>query len=291
MLNKPKRTTGEDGNVKEIIEHKDARIDDVDRAMHGWIDTKMNLHCQSNKGWKKVEVKWVAGERAHVSKIKKEMRDSSGALILPIITLQRTGMKKDPAMKGTAWAHIPAVIDAAGGSLTISRRINQKKSSDFTSADIRRRTKNDNSPNFRTRKKEKVVYETVSVPMPAYVEVQYVISIWTEYQQQMNEILQPFATRRGGVNNFSVEYDGLRYEAFMDADFGTESNVGELGADERKYEAKINIRVLATLLGEGANADRPKTVIRESAVKVQMSRERVVVGDEGEQHYGGKYRS
>jgi hypothetical protein len=281
MLNKPKRTTGEDGNVKEIIEHKDISIEDVDRAMHGWLDKKMNLHCQTNKGWKKVEVKWVAGERAYASKIKKEMRDPSGALILPIITLQRTGMKKDPAMKGTAWAHIPAVQDAAGGSLTIAKRINQKKSSAFSSADARRRAKNDNSPNFRTRKKEKVVYETISVPMPAYVEVQYEIDIWAEYQQQMNEILQPFATRRGGVNNFSVEHGGLRYEAFMDADFSTESNVGELDTDERKYEAKVSIRVLATLLGDGTNADRPRTVIRESAVKVQMSRERTMLGDEG----------
>ena len=259
--------------------------------MHGWLDKKMNIHCQTNKGWKKVEVKWVAGERAHTSKVKKEMRDSSGTLILPIITLQRTGMKKDPAFKGTAWAHIPAVQDEAGGSLSIARRINQKKSSNFSSADIRQRTKNDNSPNFRTRKKEKVVYETISVPMPAYVEIQYEIDIWTEYQQQMNEVLQPFATRRGGVNNFSIEYDGLRYEAFMDADFSTESNVADLDTEERKYDAKVSIRVLATLLGDGTNADRPRTVIRESAVKVQMSRERTMLGDEGQHQHGGKYRS
>lgn len=288
MPNKPKWSSGEDGNVKEVIERRQARIEDVDRAMHGWLDEVMDLHCKTNKGWKKVVVKWVAGERAHVSKAKKEMRDSAGALILPVITVQRTGMKKDPAMKGTAWAHIPPNSDAAGGSLSISRRINQKKSSDFSSADTRRRH---NQPNFRTRKKEKIVYETVTVPMPAYVEVQYEIAIWTEYQQQMNEILQPFATRRGGVNNFSISYDGLRYEAFMDADFGTQSNVAELGADERKYEAKVNIRVLATLLGDGSNADQPRVVVRESAVKVQMARERVVLEDEAEVHFGGKYRS
>lgn len=287
MPNKPKRTTGEDPNTKEVIHHEQATIEDADRAMYGWLDDVMNIHCTTNKGWNKVKVKWVAGERSHVSKNLKEARDSSGALILPIITLQRSGIKKDPAMKGTAWAHIPEVLDHKGGSLQISRKINQKKSSEFSSADVRRRT---NQPNFRTRRQEKVVYETVSVPMPAYVEIQYEISIWTEYQQQMNEVLQPFITRRGGVNNFSVTYEGLRYEAFMDADFSTESNVSELGADERKYEAKVNIRLLATLMGDGSNADKPRTVVRESAVEVKMTREKVIWETENNQHHGGKYR-
>ena len=288
MSDKPKRTTGEDENVTDVVEHSQRSLEDVDRALYQWLDREMNLHCNTNKGWKKVVVKWVAGERAHVSKVKKEMRDSSGALILPIITLQRTGLKKDPAQKGSAWAHIPEVRDAMGNSMAISRKINQKKTRDFQAADSR---KKHGQPNFRTRKKEKVVYQTVSVPMPAYVELQYEISIWTEYQQQMNEVIQPFATRRGGVNNFSVKYDGMSYECFMDADFGTQSNVGELAADERKYEAKLNIRVLATLIGDGPNSERPKTVVRESAVKVQMSRERVMMGDEPELHHGGKYRS
>jgi len=288
MPNKPKRTTGEDPNTKEFVEHRQVGIEQADRAIHKWLDEKMNVHCNTNKGWKKVRVKWVAGERSHVSKAVKEMRDSSGALILPIITLQRNGIKKDPAMKGTAWAHIPEVLDEQGGSLQISRRINQKKTSEFTNSTIKRRHK---QPNFRTRKSEKVVYETVSVPMPTYVEIQYEISIWTEYQQQMNEILEPFITRRGGVNNFSISHDGLRYEAFMDSDFSTQSNVGELGADERKYEAKVNIRVLATLIGDGSNADKPRVSVRESAVEVKMSRERVIFDDEGEQHYDGKYRS
>lgn len=284
----PNKTTGEDPNTKEYIETHQATIEDADRAIHGWLDNEMNIHCTTNKGWNKVKVKWVAGERSYVSKNLKEARDSSGALILPIITLQRKAIKKDPAFKGTAWAHIPETLDHKGGSLQISRRINQKKSSEFSSADVRRRHK---QPNFRTRKQEKVVYETVSVPMPSYVEIQYEISIWTEYQQQMNEVLQPFITRRGGVNNFTVTYNGMRYEAFMDADFSTESNVSELGADERKYEAKVNIRLLATLLGDGSNADKPRAVVRESAVEVKMTREKVIWETENNQQHGGKYRS
>jgi hypothetical protein len=107
----------------------------------------------------------------------------------------------------------------------------------------------------------------------------------------MNEIIRPFATKRGGINNFMIEFDGRRYEAFMDADFSTESNVAELGADERKYEAKVSIRVLASILGDGTNADKPKVTVRESAVQVATPRERVMLGDDPELSHGGKYRS
>ena len=288
MPNNPKRTTGEDKNVHEVMEISNSGLENVDRAMWRWLEEEMNLHCTTNKGWKKVTTKWVAGERAYAAKNKKEFRDSAGALVLPVITLQRDSVKKDPAFKGTAQAHIPGVGDYKGGSLQISRRINQKKTADFARADS---TRKHGQPNFRTRKKEKVVYQTASIPMPVYLEMTYTVSIWTEYQQQMNEIVRPFATRRGGINNFVVEHEGRRYEAFMDADFSTESNVTELGADERKYEAKVNIRVLAKVFGDGTNADQPKVVVRESAVEVVIPRERVIMADDPELSDGGKYRS
>jgi len=282
------RTDGKIEDTHEIVEKNETGLENVDRAMWQWLDKKMNIHCTTNKGWKKVTTKWVAGERVYASKINKEFRDSAGALILPIITLSRDSVKKDPAFKGVAQANVPEHPDHKGGAITISRRVNQKKTAAFQEADSVRRN---NQPNFRTRKKEKIVYETVSIPMPVYLEMTYTISIWSEYQQQMNEIIRPFATRRGGVNNFIIEYDGQRYEAFMDADFGTESNVTELAADERKYEAKMSIRVLATVVGDGTNADKPKIVVRESAVEVQTPRERVMTGDEPELRHGGKYRS
>ena len=288
MANKSNRTDGDIEHTHEILELGERGLEEVDRAMWKWLTEKMNIHCTTNKGWKQVTTKWVAGERAFASKANKEFRDSGGALILPIITLQRDTVRKDPAFKGSAQAHIPPQGDHKGGSLTISRRVNQKKTATFNES---RSMRKHNQPNFRTRKKEKIVYETVTIPMPIYLEMTYTISIWSEYQQQMNEIIRPFATRRGGVNNFIIEYNDRRYEAFMDADFSTESNVTELAADERKYEAKLSIRVLASILGDGTNADQPKVVVRESAVEVATPRERVMLEDDPELSYGGKYRS
>ena len=148
MPDRPNRTTGDIENTHEILEVGEQGLEQVDRAMWKWLEESMNVHCSTNKGWKKVTTKWVAGERAYAAKVSKEFRDSFGALILPIITLSRESVKKDPAFKGTAQAHVPETNDYKGGSLTISRRVNQKKTASFQGADA---TRKHGQPNFRTR--------------------------------------------------------------------------------------------------------------------------------------------
>ncbi len=45
------------------------------------------------------------------------------------------------------------------------------------------------------------------------------------------------------------------------------------------FETKITIKVLGYLIGEGVNRDKPQITIRENAVEVKISRERVITGD------------
>ena len=40
-----------------------------------------------------------------------------------------------------------------------------------------------------------------------------------------------------------------------------------------------SIEVLGYIIGEGANQERPKIVIRENAVEIKIPRERVILGD------------
>ena len=52
-----------------------------------------------------------------------------------------------------------------------------------------------------------------------------------------------------------------------------------LNEDERMFETKVSIKVLGYLIGDGPNRDKPQITIRENAVEVKISRERVIVGD------------
>ena len=267
------------GNKKQnsVITYEPSTIETVDMAMFEWLNEEMDLHTTTNRGFKKVPVIWVSAERAYQSKRSKEMRDKEGALILPLISLERSGFSKDPANKGVAWGNIPPQGDVKGGSFEITRVINQGKTANFANADSKRRTGQINFPT----KNEKIVYETITIPFPVSINANYVIKLRTEYQQQMNTLLQPFMTRTGNINYFKVKKDGHVYEAFIDSDFTSDSNVEDMGEDARMYESQISIRVLAYLVGEGANQEKPSIVRRENAVEVKIPRERTML-DEGE---------
>ena len=105
------------------------------------------------------------------------------------------------------------------------------------------------------------------------------ISLRTEYQQQMNELMTPFVTKTGAINYFVMRQNGHFYEGFIQGNFMAGNNLAGLGEEERKYETKIDIKVLGYLLGEGKNQETPKMVITENAVEVKIPREKVILGD------------
>ncbi len=263
--------------VLQEIPFQPSTIETIDWAVYNWLNETMNLHILSRDGNRKVEVIWVSAERAYLSKKSRESREAAGALVFPLITVERKGIEKNLAKKGKAVGNVPLESDEKGGSasIVIAKRINQEKTSNFANADAKRFTGQINFP----RKNKKVVYETMSIPMPVYIEVSYEIKIRALYQQHMNEILQPFMTKTQGINYFLVKHEGHRFEAFMDQGFKLENNVAVMQKEERKFESLISIRVLGYLIGGGPNDQQPKIIIRENAVEFKIPREHVVFGD------------
>lgn len=253
-------------------------IETIDTALTDWLNLKLDIFTTTNKGWKKVNLIWVATERAFQIKDNKDLRDANGRLILPLMTVNRTSLKKDPTMKGVAWAHIPPVNDARGGSIMMARRINTDKTSNFANAAASRFTKG-RDQTFPIDNK-KVVYNTIYTPVPTYVVANYEVILHAEYQQQLNEMFTPFITKTGQINNFFIHADGHKFEGFIEGEFGLDNNVSNLGDEERKYKTTINLKILGYLLGAGKNEERPKIAIRENYVEVKIPRERVIFGDE-----------
>ena len=197
---------------------------------------------------------------------------------MPAISIERTTLKKDPNMKGVAWSHIPRINDAKGGAITVARRIKQDKTSNFANATAKKRFKQKTYP----FKNEKVVYETITMPLPTYIVATYDLTITTEYQQQMNEIVTPFLAYTGQINNFFIQNEGHRFEGFVDGDVGLENNTSNLGEEERKFKTTVSIKVLGYIMGSGKNDDQPKITVRESAAEIRQMRERVILGDKKE---------
>jgi len=272
---------------EQDIEFVESNIETIDLAFHEWVDKNLNISTNSNKGWKKVPVLWQGQERAFQVKNEKELRDSVGKLILPMITINRESISKNPQFQGAMQAHFPPTSeykgDYKGGSIAIARRIKQDKTRDFINNDFRKsvlgKTKDDNNEYTGRVKSKKIVYEEVYIPIPVHVTVMYTITLRSEYQQQMNSMVTPFITRIGNINGFTFGKDNNKYEGFIEADFSDSTNRTNLSEEERKFETKVTVKVLGYLIGDGPNNTRPKVTVRENKVEVRISRERVIMDD------------
>jgi len=265
-------------NKKEnVIALEPSTIETVDVSVFEWVNEEMDLHTTTNRGFKKVPVIWVSAERAFQSKRSKEMRDKEGALILPLISVERLSFSKETSSKNRPiGGNLFPVDDERGASFTITRQINQDKTSNFANADTKRTTGQINFP----RENKKIVYETISIPLPVYINIEYVIKLRAEYQQQMNDLVQPFLTKTGNINYFLLHKDGHKYEAFIDGSASSTSNVEQMGEDERMYETEIKLRVMAHLVGQGPNQTQPSVVRRQNTVEVKIPRERTILTDD-----------
>jgi hypothetical protein len=253
-------------------------LETIDTGMYEWVDETLNLHTKTNKGIYKAPVLWLGTERVWQIKSDQRIRDKVGKLILPLITVNRSSVTKDPNFKGIFQAHLYEQNDFRGGATPAARSTNQDRTREFQN----NRQNNTTKGNQQTGKQDEnseVVYDTLNSPIPVYVAVTYSITLRTEYQQQMNDLMQPFITSTGQINSFFFKKDGHSYEAFIQQDMSMNNNTTNLGEEERMFETKIDIKVQGYLIGEGYSRDKPTLSRRQNRAKLVFTGERTMVGD------------
>ena len=261
-------------------------IENIDYSVMSWMKEDLALRAMTNQGFTSVPVLWQTPERSFQIKNEKELRDNNGTLTLPIISVERTNIVKDPARKGGFQAHLysstgepknkKGALNGTTGRMVIGRRIKQDKTRNFAVAQANRNRSNLPANQENTRRiNKKIIVQTLSIPIPVYINVDYKIVIKTEYQQQMNDIMAPFITKTGQINAFVMKRNGHLYEAFIDQSFAHSNNVSNLNEDARLFTSEISLRVLGYLMGEGKNDDRPIVRIDENIVEVSYPTERV----------------
>ena len=251
-------------------------IETIDYAIVSWLKDGLRLTANTNEGNVQVPVLWQAPERAYQIKHDKALRDDAGALKLPLISINRTGITKDPARKGTFQAQVYSEDEnGRTGRMVIAKRIVEDKTRNFAVAQNIRNANygSGSAQRYYPRINKKIVIQSLSVPIPIYVNVEYKITIKTEYQSQMNSLLQPFMTRTGQINAFVLKRNRHLYEAFIDQGFTHNNNIADLGEELRMFSSDISIRVLGYLIGEGENDDRPIVRVDENIVEVTFPQE------------------
>ena len=105
----------------------------------------------------------------------------------------------------------------------------------------------------------------------------------------MNDLMTPFATKPGTVNFVRLIEKDHRYEGFIQENYASNDNLSDFSGDERKFETKINLKVIGYIVGEGKNREKPHYSIRENAVEVKIPRERITLAEIPEHEFGAYY--
>lgn len=274
-----KGSINEEETSRDVARFK-SDLEDIDFAVYKFVDEVINAQTKTNKGFKKTPVIWSGSERAYNIKDDEVNRDSSGMIILPVISIERTSVKKDDKSRVIPYAKVDPTNDLKGGFLKINKVIQQEKTRNFANADSFRRRGQKNYPLYKNKKNSKIVYETITIPIPIYVTMGYKIVLRTEYQEQMNDMVTPFIRITNAHKRIILENNSNQYEGFLEEDYTMSNNVSSYGSEERKYETSIGLNVFGYLIGDAKNQKQPRVVRRENAVQIRFARERIVMQDE-----------
>ena len=282
-------------NADELLsnlEIEPSTLENIDTAMFKFVDESLNIFATQNSGFKKVPVMFATAERAFLVKEERavDTRDNDGTLRFPLISIERTALEKPGAKAGAFVGPSSLFTDPIhGGYIQINKKIVRDKTNNFAVANnikdidgVYRTPSGSNGPQayFPNKKENKeIVLVSYYLPRPTTVNMKYLITLKSNYIQQINEMITPFVTIGGYSKGFVISNNGHRYESFMDAAFGQTNNVASFADSERIYTTTINFNVVGYLMGENNNQIRPKVIKRENAVKVKIPRERVINGD------------
>lgn len=256
-------------------------IEDVDISLFRLFDKELPLQTGGIDGLelKKVPAIFAGGEKWALLKRNRPLRDKNGSLILPLVTIGRTGFQQsstdDIVGRGINQRTGEIVIrrrldesdrnyqglvnrlllkhqdtlavgsnDADDGQLTTSNLIGDL-SDDPTVVDggllVGDRTNN--------------VFETLVVPAPQFVTINYEITVWTQYVTQMNQVMQTL------VSSFLPQTQGWKLTTpqgywfvatLADETFNSDNNFDDMSQGERIVRTTFTVKVPAYIFASDA---------------------------------------
>lgn len=248
-------------------------IEDLDRAVFNLFDAQLPLQVkQKDDGVKKVPVIFATGERFAILRRKIKLGDrgpSHSALILPLISIQRTSISQDPengAMPGQTFpitikrrlskdnavykrlinemgfqnqdevatsGHNASSSGAGTTPGTVGTRRNLRTSVDAAEGKVLR-------PQFSNN-----IYETLTIPPTKHYTATYEISIWAQYTQEMNEMLMTIMSlyQNNDRRTFRLESPkGYWFVGYVSSDINADSNIEDFTDQERVIRYNFSIK-------------------------------------------------
>jgi hypothetical protein len=249
-------------------------IEDADTALFNLFEKEMSLKVSAdNSEPKKVPVIFAAGEKWALLKKRRALRDKNGSLILPLITIVRNSISQDAGEDIAGRG-----INQQTGEIVIQRRLD-KSDRNFQNLINRFLLKNQKNVATNPSKehlpdqlltlravgedaddptiadgawladiKTKNIYETIVIPSPQFCKLSYDISLWTQYTQHMNQLLEQIVSSfLPQANTWKLETSkGYWFLATVDGNsYEPENNFEDMSQEERMIKYKFSVTVRA----------------------------------------------
>ncbi|MHA2021418.1 MAG: hypothetical protein ACW96N_06865 [Candidatus Thorarchaeota archaeon] len=251
-------------------------IEDVDKAVHKLFDKEIPLYYLIGKETRRIPVIFATGERFAILRRKQPLRDENSVVILPLISIMRTGVDQKPGIGNGPQQTLPQVIkrrlskedpryqkvlnklgfesqyDLESGASPGTTRAGSPKGVDGT----RRRTfaidgDLKNSGNVLRSRLNNNLVETIEIPPVKYYQATYEITVWTQYTTQMNDVLSAIMSSYTNMHQreFRLETDeGYWFVGYVDSAFSPGNNFDEFSTEERIIRYSFNLAVVAYLI-------------------------------------------
>lgn len=256
----------EGANVPVNIEMPSNTIEDVDKSVFELFDKHLPFQYDRSGTMTRVPVIFASGERFAVLRRRKPLRDKTGALILPIISVMRTNITQTSTIGGGTSEVETQVIrrKLSKEDALYQRLINSRKEQNSLDLAIDPDRPDGNS-RLRSERREviasnegmqpvlgKNVYEIYEIPPVKFFTATYEITFWTQYTQQMNDLLM--ATMSLYQNNTQRTFrlqtsKGYWFVAYIGEQMSNGDNFDGFADDERLIKYTFEMTVPSYLIG------------------------------------------
>lgn len=241
-------------NIPEDIVVPSCGLEDVDRAMFNLFNSDLPLIYSLKDGsTKKVPVIFATGERFAINRRKDPLRDKNGALIIPLITMGRSGIEQQ-AQKSIEMGDI--------GTIDIIRRLSKDdplyqrlvNAQGFENTGISSRKQSVDRPgrNAGGRLLEPNLgaglYETISIPVPKFFTAKYEITLWTQFTQHSNEIITTIINGYHNLRARSYRIEtpsGYWFNATFEPEISSDTTFDSMSDEERAIKHSFTVTVPA----------------------------------------------
>lgn len=247
-------------------------IEDVDKALFVTLRDEVKFQVSDNGGGKQLAVPMVfaTGEKWSMLKSGRALRDKDGTLILPLVTVRRTAIEQsasDVAGRGMN-QHVGEIVVRTKldpSDRTYQNLINKLGvvNSDDSPGD--RQYDEDNELNTVRQGTAKNaldqdvrdgallapklgdnVWQVITIPTPQFFTAVYEITLWAQYTEHMNQMIEKLLSSYLPTGNRSIKLDtakGYWFVAYFDEAIASDDNSDNSSGVELVRKCKITVRV------------------------------------------------